>query len=157
MESVLDFDAAEMKQILITNVIGAALMFKAYYKLLKNSTASSKVINVGSQLGSLEMTMNRKWYDNNPFPLTTTSYRVSKAAKHMLTRCQAAQIGYNEDIIFLSVHPGHVDTDMGTSFGKRPASVDCKDASKGIIELIEKMDKTYNGTFYDWKHNKLPW
>lgn len=158
-ETVLAFEPKEMNKILTTNVIGPAMMFKAYYNILKSTASGSKpckVINVSSQLGSLERAMERRFYDTE-FPVTTTSYRLSKAALNMLTRTQAAQIGVNDNIIFMCIHPGHVITDMGTSYGKRPATVDVGDACDGIITLIEKMDMSYNGTFYTWQHKEHPW
>ena len=154
IESVLGFDSSEMKQILAVNVLGPAMMFREYHQLLTNDSNKgnpSKVVNISSLLGSIQ---NYK----DPSQVTTTSYRVSKAAMNMLTRAQGVQNGEKDNIIFVSLHPGHVQTDMGTSFGKRNAPLTTKDSCHGMVTLIEQMSmETHNGSFYDWKHNELPW
>ena len=158
-EHVLEFDPNEMKKILDINVVGQARMFKAYHKLLTadNQDKPSRVINISSKLGCISYVMNRSNYAR-PIPMTTTSYRISKAALNMLTRCQAAQVGENENMIIMAIHPGHVITDMGTSFGQRKATVPIKESCHGIVQIMERMNKkTHNGAFYDYNHNPLPW
>ena len=151
-ESVLDVDASELLQVLSVNVAAQATMFKAYHGLLcnGNGNGNAKVLNVSSHLGSIEL--------NNDDRVCSTSYRVSKAALNMLTRCQAVQAGAKHKIIVTAVHPGHVKTDMGTCKGKRPAALEVQDSCQGIVALAESMQmETHNGAFFDWRGDPLPW
>jgi len=146
-ESVLEVDPSEMSHILSVNVISQVTMFKAYHDLLRGG---GKVLNISSSLGSIEL--------NTDESKCTTSYRVSKAALNMLTRCQAVQSGVKDNIIVTAVHPGHVKTDMGTSNGKRSAALEVHESCQGIVELAEVMQmQTHNGAFYDWTGQQLPW
>ena len=84
------------------NVAGVAKVTEVS-GVLKDDNKNGRVINISSQLGSVEITQERGSY-------YATSYRCSKAAQNMLTACFAIQ---HPQITFLMVHPGWVQTDMG--------------------------------------------
>ncbi|XP_009984155.1 PREDICTED: uncharacterized oxidoreductase C663.06c-like, partial [Tauraco erythrolophus] len=84
-----------MSQTYTTNTIGPLLM----------GQMSSSVGSIG----------DIRFWDKAQY----VSYRCSKAALNMLTRCQA--LGYREHGVLCAVlHPGWVQTDMGNSVGERP-------------------------------------
>jgi len=92
-----------------TNVVGPLLVVQSYLSLLQASD-EAKVINVSSFLGS-------NYVLNNGSPLLPTSYGASKAALNYLNNLLSHAF---PDILFLSISPGWVDTDMGGSTGAKP-------------------------------------
>ncbi|NXG67665.1 GSFK dehydrogenase, partial [Hemiprocne comata] len=118
--STLDTATLEdMTQIYTTNTIGPLLLSQALLPLLKKaaqgspgsalSCSKAAIINMSSIGGSIkEMYL----WDLGNF----LSYRCSKAALNMLTKCQS--LGYREHgVLCAALHPGWVQTDMGGAAG----------------------------------------
>ncbi|XP_030059539.1 uncharacterized protein LOC115470474 [Microcaecilia unicolor] len=102
--------AEDMMNVYATNVIGPMLVTKALHPLLKKGAqencSKSSIVHISAGLGSMEEVPSLF----TAFP--AISYRCSKAALNMLSRCHAE--GYKEDgIISIAIHPGWVQTDMG--------------------------------------------
>eukprot|EP01084_Bolivina_argentea_P080541 145881_1 len=157
-ESVLDFNSKEMLNIYKTNVMGPALLVKSYINLLKahSSSQPTKVINIGSTLGSLNNVISgfQKGSDSGK---TAVSYRLSKSALNMLTALQAGELGSIYNIIFTCVHPGWVQTDMGSTHNRK-APVTINKSVNGIVNIMENMNmETHNGKFIDFKSQPVPW
>ena len=81
-------------------------MTQAFLPFLKKSTKNPRVINISSGLGSMSSSPR----------FSTTSYQCSKAAVNMLTKCFAYDA---KDIIFVAMHPGWVQTDMGSAKNRK--------------------------------------
>ena len=158
-ESVIDFDADEMLNVYKTNVIGMALMVKNYIDLLKSdknkSSPPAKVINMSSELASLEKAFNG-YQEGNENRMTTTSYRLSKCGINMLTRLQAGELGDRYNIIFTALNPGWVKTDLGSANDRIPTTT-IKDSVNGIINVVKNMKmETHNGQFMDFNSEIMP-
>ncbi|NXP14938.1 DHB2 dehydrogenase, partial [Thinocorus orbignyianus] len=109
----------DMTEVYRTNVVGPLLVGQAFLPLLKKaaqespgsplSCSKAAIINVSSLGGSITSV--------HAFELMqVVSYRCSKAALNMLTKCQS--LGYREHgILCTALHPGWVQTDMGSSAG----------------------------------------
>jgi NAD(P)-dependent dehydrogenase (short-subunit alcohol dehydrogenase family) len=128
-------------QALKVNSIGALMLAQALLPLLRQGK-SPKIINITSQLGSLERKLSGGNY----------SYTASKAALNMFTRALAADLR-EEEIIALAVHPGWVNTDMG---GSR-APLGATDSVAGILALIDQLTIADSGKFYTWNGQIHPW
>jgi len=133
-------DRQELVDVFNVNVGGPLSMTKELMGLLEKS-ATPVVINISSLLGSLSASPR----------YTTTSYQCSKAALNMLSKCQAEAFA---KVKFISVHPGHVQTDMGSSKG-RSAPVATDDAAKGIADLADKPE-VESGSFWSYTGKQLP-
>jgi len=120
-----------------TNVVGPLLVVQSYLTLLQKAN-EAKVINISSWLGSIALVGKNG--------LQTTSYGVSKAALNYLNRVLA--VTYPK-ILFLSISPGWVDTDLGGAAGtKAPTRVD--DDVKAIRYYIDNNNaQKNNGQFLD--------
>ena len=71
------------------------------------------IVNISSLLGSIQNTFN-----NENCLGDKASYRISKAANNMVTRTFAAEL--NKDCFtVVAMHPGHVNTDMGSAGGRK--------------------------------------
>uniref|UniRef100_A0A8C2TKV5 Uncharacterized protein n=1 Tax=Coturnix japonica TaxID=93934 RepID=A0A8C2TKV5_COTJA len=78
------------------------------------------------------------------------SYRCSKAALNMLTRCQS--MGYREHgILCMSFHPGWVQTDMGNKVGDMVGA-----SIGGMLRVLSNLSDKDSGSFLDWKGTLWP-
>ncbi|XP_065423511.1 uncharacterized protein LOC135975652 isoform X4 [Chrysemys picta bellii] len=109
--------AADMLAVYKINVVGPMLVTQAFLPLLKKaaqestqtglSCSKAAIINVSTIGGSIGNTPSMA-----TFPVI--SYRCSKTALNMLTRCQSVR--YKEDgILCTALHPGWVKTELGTA------------------------------------------
>lgn len=134
-----DVVRAELLHILNTNV-GGTLATTQHLNMLRPGAA---VVNISSLLGSISLCSA----DNK-----ATSYKCSKAALNMLTKCFAAEY---PETIFVSVHPGWVQTDMGNSQGRR-APLTVEESASGIVRLISGLTLDQSGKFLNWKGEEIP-
>jgi len=156
-ESTLDFSGDELLAVLQTNVVGTANMIKYYIDFLKRGKyeSPSKVINMSSELASIKKAFSGM-QEGNDNRMTTTSYRISKAAINMLTRLQAGELGADYNVILTSVNPGWVATDLGSTHNRTPPTT-VDQSVNGIVDIVGKMTmKTHNGQFIDFKSNTIP-
>jgi NAD(P)-dependent dehydrogenase (short-subunit alcohol dehydrogenase family) len=109
---------------------------------LLEASPSAKIINITSQLGSLERKTSGGDY----------SYCSSKAALNMLSRTLAADLS-GRGIPVIVVHPGWVQTDMGGS----SASLTPHQSAAGIIALLDKLTLKDTGKFFTWEGRPHPW
>ena len=121
-----------------TNAAGAFLSIQTFLQnllLAKNP----KVINLSSQMGSLA---HAKGYGY--------SYRMSKVALNMLTRCFAAE---NKHIITIALRPGWVQTPMGGS----NATISISESVEKMITIIDNLTLADSGGFLDNANNPCEW
>ncbi|NXF00491.1 DHB2 dehydrogenase, partial [Menura novaehollandiae] len=105
----------DMIEIYTTNTIGPLLLGRAFLPLLKKaaqgspgsglSCSKAAIVNMSSSAGSIE---DVYLWDFGQ----VVSYRCSKAALNMLSKCQS--LAYREHgVLCVALHPGWVQTDMG--------------------------------------------
>ncbi|XP_030326606.1 C-factor-like isoform X3 [Strigops habroptila] len=160
--NALDNETLEdMACVYTTNTIGPLLMGQEFLPLLKKadqgrpgpalSCSKAAIINMSSYTGSIE--------DLNLFDTAQiVSYRCSKAALNMLTKCQSLR--YKEDgILCIALHPGWVQTDMGnmgdTGSQKPPLTVD--ESVQGMLKVLSSLSEKDTGTFLSWEGKVIPW
>ncbi|XP_062442466.1 C-signal-like [Rhea pennata] len=157
--SSLETETVEnMSQVYATNTIGPLLVSQAFLPLLKKAAQGSSsselscskaaIINMSSYGGSIEEVHAWEY-------VQCISYRCSKAALNMLTKCQS--LGYRQHgILCAALHPGWVQTDMGSSAGhKPPLTVDV--SVQGMLNVLCSLSEKDTGTFLDWEGKALPW
>ncbi|NXI26379.1 DHB2 dehydrogenase, partial [Sterrhoptilus dennistouni] len=118
--NTLDAETSEdMREIYTTNTIGPLLMGQTFLPMLKKaaqgspgsglSCSKAAIVNMSSIGGSIASSFGWEL-------MHVTSYRCSKAALNMLSKCQS--LAYKEHgIRGVALHPGWVQTDMGRSAG----------------------------------------
>ena len=84
------------------NSIAPVLIMERYLPLLKKGN-NPKVINISSRMGSVSLKTSTSTY----------SYDASKAALNMFTKALSYRL-VKDNIIMLALHPGWVQTRMGT-------------------------------------------
>ncbi|KAM6118195.1 C-signal-like [Pterocles gutturalis] len=158
MNKTLETETVEdMTQTYRTNTVGPLLLGQAFLPLLKKAAQDSPgsalscsraaIINISSSAGSIEQVL--LWGHN------IVSYRCSKAALNMLTKCQSLR--YREHgILCAALHPGWVQTDMGNSVGGTPpVTVDA--SVRGMLKVLSSLSEKDTGAFLDWEGKVVPW
>ncbi|KAL8194588.1 UNVERIFIED_CONTAM: hypothetical protein K2H54_025533 [Gekko kuhli] len=140
--------AENMARLYNTNTIGTLQVSQtAALRSPKKGLSCSKaaIVNISSDFGSIEKVSG--WC-----LLQVVSYRCSKTALNMLTRCQSLE--YKQfGVLCLSIHPGWVKTSMGTPLV--PTTV--KDSTTGIVKVLSAVTERDSGSFLDWEGNTVPW
>ncbi|XP_074737728.1 C-signal-like [Strix uralensis] len=148
----------DMTQVYTTNTIGPLLLGQAFLPLLKKaaqgslssalSCSKAAIINMSSSGGSIEEVY--LWNYGQ-----AVSYRCSKAALNMLTKCQS--LGYRQHgVLCVALHPGWVQTDMGGAGSQKPPLT--VDASVGgMLKVLSSLSEKDTGTFLDWEGKVVPW
>lgn len=80
------------------------------------------------------------------------AYRSSKAAQNMISKSLAVDLAPSK-IIILMLHPGWVQTDMGTSI----APTTPQQSVSGMLEVIKGSDQSQSGAFINFAGKVLPW
>ncbi|XP_059713285.1 C-signal-like isoform X1 [Haemorhous mexicanus] len=148
----------DMTETYTINTVGPLLMGQAFQPLLKKaaqgspgsglSCSKAAIINISSLGGSLTSFF--------PWELVqVVSYRCSKAALNMLSKCQS--VAYKEHgILCIALHPGWVQTDLGRSGGEAPP-VTVDDSVQGMLKVLSSLSEKDTGAFLDWEGNVIPW
>ncbi|XP_074442992.1 C-signal-like isoform X1 [Larus michahellis] len=157
--SLLDSETLEnMTQVYTTNTVGPLLLGQAFLPLLKKaaqgspgsglSCSKAAIVNMSSNGGSIASPAGWEL-------MQVVSYRCSKAALNMLTKCQS--LGYREHgVLCVALHPGWVQTDMGTSAGHTPP-LTVEASVQGMLKVLSCLSEKDTGTFLDWEGKVVPW
>lgn len=137
------FDAATMANVLHVNSIAPMLVTQALTPLLEKSGAQAKVVYITSGLGSIARA------EGLMFGL---SYGMSKAALNMGGKKLAAELT-GRGIASVLLHPGWVQTDMGTS----AAPLQPPESIRGMLQVIDKLSVADGLRFVSYEGEPLPW
>jgi len=137
------------EKIYLVNTIGPALIMKHFSPLLnKNDTSLFAVLS--ARVGSVEDNQMGGWY----------AYRASKAALNMVMRNTAIEIGrFNKNSIFVSLHPGTVDSHLSEPFKKnvKPEKLFTAEfAVSNLLNVLSSLTPKDTGNFFAWDGQKIP-
>ncbi|KAJ7311936.1 hypothetical protein JRQ81_006257 [Phrynocephalus forsythii] len=146
----------DMLEVYNTNVVGPMLVSQAFVPLLKKgaqeslqkgmSCSKAAIVNISSIAGSIDTMF--VWESGQ-----VISYRCSKAALNMLTKCQS--LGYAKDeILCVPLHPGWLQTDMGNVAMMAPTTVE--EGVQKILDTLSHLSEKDAGTFVDLEGKVLP-
>uniref|UniRef100_A0A8C3JTR4 C-factor-like n=1 Tax=Calidris pygmaea TaxID=425635 RepID=A0A8C3JTR4_9CHAR len=148
-------DSEDMIRTYKTNAVGPMLMAQAFLPLLKKAARESTekglscnkaaIINISTIMGSIEKTPES-------FFKPVISYRCSKAALNMLTKCQALTYG-EAGILCVALHPGWVKTDMGS----QEADLTVDTSVRGLLSVLPILSEKHSGTLLNWEGKAIPW
>lgn len=121
------------------NAVAPMIVTRTLLPMIK--VAQTPIIaNMSSLMGSIEDNKSGRYY----------SYRMSKAALNMFTKCLANDF---PNIISVSLHPGWVKTDMGGA----NAPLNVLDSCQGLMNVLLQLKKADSGKFIDYSGKRLPW
>lgn len=144
--SVLEATDAEFANVMLTNCFGPIRLARRLLDRLRQP--GSTLAFMSSHRGSIEMSIEPA--------LPMELYRASKVAQNMLARGIYAD--HMEDgLTVLSIHPGWVETAMGTLDGTVDAEISVDESVTGVARVLEAHMGTQTNRYLDWEGNDLPW
>ncbi|TRY69488.1 hypothetical protein TCAL_15118, partial [Tigriopus californicus] len=151
-EKYKSIEVLEMDKVLSVNVSSVGMLTQSFLPIIRGSDGSpGKVIYISSLLGSIQLNTPK---ETNFY--MSTSYRCSKAALNQLVKCFSLVQDQENMVHHLAVHPGHVQTDMGGSRGRK-APLQVEDVTPKIASLVDYLNQETNGQFVDYESKILPY
>jgi len=150
-EHVWDASPQSMLKAFATNAVGPLLVTRACLKFMLDAE-NPRIVMVSSTAGSL-------LYQTEHHATGGPSYDCSKSALNTVMQRFAAELERDSRQRFtvLSLHPGHVQTDMGNLGGAKPSLTPTESAT-AMIDTIEKATFQFNnGKFVDRFGKLIPW
>lgn len=140
-ETLGELDYDRLTRFFEVNALGALRVSEA---LLPNLRAGERklVANMTSKMGSIADNTSGGAY----------AYRASKSALNMLTKSLALDLA-PEGFCCVVLHPGWVRTEMGG--GSAPLSV--SESVAGLLTVLDGLDSSSAGRFFDHAGAELPW
>lgn len=146
-KTILQMTPENLRAHFEVNTLGPALLIKHLHKFLpKNRRGILTVLT--ARVGSIGDNYLGGWI----------SYRTSKAAVNQIIRTSALEIRNKfKQSICIAMHPGTVKTKLTQKYvGKHP-SVEPKQAAINILNVINELNLSDNGKFFDWAGNQVEW
>jgi NAD(P)-dependent dehydrogenase (short-subunit alcohol dehydrogenase family) len=137
-EGLEHLDTSEFLEVTRINCLGPMLMVRAFLPQLRRAP-QAVVANISSRVGTVAGLDADGDY----------AYRCSKAALNMAT----AKLAFDHDLIFLALHPGWVQTDMGGP----DAPVSLEASAAGLRAVIAGASRADSGSFKTYRGEDLPW
>jgi NAD(P)-dependent dehydrogenase (short-subunit alcohol dehydrogenase family) len=133
-------DFAAWEQVLRVNVFAPAAVVEA---LIDSIVASERkqIVMISSGAGS-----NFRNTGKNHI------YKSSKAALNSLMRSFTGDLA-DRGVTLISMHPGHVRTNMGGPNG----AIDAEQSVTGQREVFDTLTFAQSGKFYQWDGTEMPW
>lgn len=144
-----DVAAEPFTEVIRINATGPMLVTREALPLLRasaaatNADATTMVLNISSQLGSMQVAKGKG---------RDTSYCVSKAALNMWS-VKAANALQPEGIAMVMLHPGWVSTDMGGT----SADITPTESATSIVANVADLSIEDTGRFINWDGSEHPW
>ena len=87
------------------------------------------------------------------------SYRAAKAALNQLVKTASVELARrSKEAICVALHPGTVATSLSAPFSAQGLDVHSpNDAARHLLEVIDSLNESANGGFYDWRGQHIPW
>lgn len=139
-QSFFDIEPEQWLEVLRTNTLSPLFVTRALLPNLKRSR-NPKVLMMSSQLGAIS-------YNN----IGLFAYESSKAALNKVVRGMAIELKADGIPVF-ALHPGWVKTDMGGP----DAEIGVDVSVKGLANIIDNVNLSQTGTFWQWDGTEHPW
>ncbi|WP_026279777.1 SDR family NAD(P)-dependent oxidoreductase [Thioalkalivibrio sp. ALJ16] len=142
-----DLDPAIMAHAFAINAIGPALLFKHLAPLLPR-TRKGVLATLSARVGSIEDNHLGGWI----------SYRASKAALNQIVRTTALELRFSHrQAVVLALQPGTCATRLSEPYRARaPEVLEPETATGALLKVLDRLDATDSGTFYDFEGQRLP-
>jgi len=142
----------QMRVAFDTNATGPAVVTSLFAPLLQKSTASPRIVNISSGVGSINRRLNP---DSPTYKLQGVQYRASKTALSMVTACQWVEYEPLGIKVF-AYDPGFTQSNLGPH---NKAENGAKPASEAVMPLIDVLEGKRDHEAGKFLHNTgvYPW
>ena len=131
-------DPEAFDAVMHTNLLGTMQALAVFGPLIRENAA--KFVVISSDLGSIDAAeSDHAWI-----------YRASKAGVNMSVKAASAELAPG---ICVAMSPGWVRTDMGGP----EAPLSCEESIRGMLQVIEGLSATDNGTYRDHAGRHVSW
>lgn len=143
-----DLDPAAMAHAFAINATGPALVMKHFLPLLPRE-GKAVFASLSARVGSIGDNRLGGWY----------SYRASKAALNQLVRTAAIELRRRApEAVCVVLHPGTVDTRLSAPFARTGLDVQSpSEAAKRLLSVVDHLDASASGGFYDHLGEPVVW
>ena len=136
------------KKNFLINAIGPALLIKHFAPLL-DKEEKSVFASLSAKVGSISDNGYGGWY----------SYRASKAALNQLIKTASIEMKVkNKKAIIVAFHPGTVKSHLSEPFQKTNLKIqNPEESAKHLIKIINSIDQSQTGKFFNWDGSEINW
>ena len=142
-QSVVEASDTELAEIMLTNTFGP---IRLAHRLLDHLAPQGTYCFMSSHRGSTAINLEGG----------LELYRASKAALNMLARGLWAT-NRDRNLTVLSIHPGWVNTAMGTLDGTVAAEIELEPSVRGVANVVELHMSSGENLYLDWQDCSLAW
>lgn len=129
------------------NAIGPALILAHAHRLLPKDRASVFAV-LSAKVGSIGDNRLGGW----------VSYRAAKTALNQIVHTSAIELARSHpQSRIVTLHPGTVSTQFTAKYVARHKSVSPVLAAKRLANVMDDLQPTQSGGFYDYSGTELPW
>jgi NAD(P)-dependent dehydrogenase (short-subunit alcohol dehydrogenase family) len=145
-----ELDGESLHKSFAINAIGPALMGKHFRDLLCHG-GRAVFASLSARIGSIADNGRGGWY----------AYRASKAAQNQLVRTMAHEFRRKSpQAIVVALHPGTVDTELSKPFRRSVPDhqlFPVDRAARQLLDIIDSLQPSENGSFLAWDRQPIPW
>jgi NAD(P)-dependent dehydrogenase (short-subunit alcohol dehydrogenase family) len=139
-QPALEVGGDDFRHVLAVNTVGPVLVAQALLPALRRAKGA-KVAVISSQMGALAGRGGG-----------SVAYRASKAAVNKAAQVLAGELK-GDGIAVAVLHPGWVRTDMGGA----GADIDPQTSARGIKAVLDGLDLSRTGRFWNYDGRELDW
>lgn len=146
-KSIRGIEAGAMAAQFALNATGVALLLRYLSPLLRRD-ARAVFASLSARVGSIGDNELGGWI----------SYRAAKAAQNQIIRTASVEIGRkNRQQIVVALHPGTVETRLTTDYADRYPTISPSHSAEALLAVIDRLTPKDNGSFWDWKGQRVEW
>jgi NAD(P)-dependent dehydrogenase (short-subunit alcohol dehydrogenase family) len=138
-QGLADADWAQWLDVFSVNVIGPLMLTRALLPLM---AVNAKLVYLSSKMGSISDNTGGGAY----------IYRSSKTALNQVIRSLSIDLA-GQGLSVAALHPGWVQTDMGGP----NALIDTGTSVSGLMGVIDRLNATGSGRFFNYNGEEIPW
>ena len=129
------------------NAIGPALVLKHAHQLLRRD-GRAVFAALSARVGSIGDNRLGGWI----------SYRAAKAALNQILHTGAIELARSHPhAVVAAIHPGTVRSDLTDGYLGRHPAVTPPEAAENILRVLDGLDASQSGGFFDWAGQEVPW
>ncbi len=146
-KSIRAVSARAMADQFAVNAIGPALVLRHAARLLPRVGRSVCAV-LTARVGSIGDNRIGGW----------TSYRAAKAAANQIVHNAAIELARSHpELVCVAVHPGTVKTPFTAKYLGRHPAVSADEAAQNILQVLNTLEPSQTGGFYDWAGERVVW